>query len=794
MPARPRHGLADTRAVEEFLASAALEPAALILSGEAGIGKTTLWLTTVDTARERGFRVLSARANAAESQLAYGAAADLLRQVDPALFVSLPRPQRIAIDRVLLRTDAEGGAAEPHATGAAFLTIIDQLAEEGPLLLAIDDLQWVDPSSHNVIAFVTRRLSGRVGVLATVRTERESDLSTLWQLARPEATVRMQLQPMTTRSLHRVVTGHLGRPFSPEAMKQIREVSSGNPFYALELARAMDGAPRTDGTPLPATLAELVRERLGEISSDMRHALLTVACLAAPTVELVQQATGFDSDLILLVLEDAERQGLIEIEGHRLRFSHPLLAAGVYNGADAGLRRQMHHVLGELVTEPELRARHLALAAIRADPQTLRALDDAAEIARTRGAPAAAAELIDLAVGLGGDTPERRLRLAAHLLHAGEAARARLVLEESIERLLPGTLRARTLGLLGIVRLHDDSFAEAAEILEQAVGEAGEDRALRAECLTSMSYALLNGGDLERAAQTVDNAVLQAEQVGEAHLLSRAMSFQVMVGFILGNGLDEASLERALELEDREAAGAVPFRPSTQAAVLHAWTGRLEQASDELRAIRRRSLDLGDENALSFLAFHDVLTHIWLGNMEQAKRVAEDAMEQALQLNGDVPLATAGVLRAMVGAYAGRVDEARRDALKALDTYHRIGWLSLARWPLCVLAFLELSVGDYQAVIGAVEPLLGSIQLNPDAVEIINAGFVPDAVEAMIALGRLEDAEELLTPFERTGLRLDRSWALATAGRCRSMLLAARGDLVAAYESAEQALVEHSRL
>jgi DNA-binding CsgD family transcriptional regulator len=795
MPARARHGLAETRAVEDFLTLAAREPAALILDGEAGIGKTTLWLTAVDAARKRGFRVLSARSNGAESQLGYGAVLDLLHGVSSAFFDKLPKPQRIAVDRALLRADSDALIAEPHATGAAVLSIVEQLAAEGPLLLAIDDLQWVDPSSRAVIDFVTRRLTGPIGVLASVRTEQDIARSTPWlPLPRPEATVRIRLQPLASRALHRVVTGRLGRPFSLEAMRQIEQLSNGNPFFALELARAMNGAPHTDGAPLPATLADLVRARIGEISPDVRHALLAIACLAKPTVELVHTATGFDGAWTVKVLEDAERRGVIEIEGHRLRFSHPLLAAGVYKGADAGERRHMHRRLAQIVPEPELQARHLALASVRADSHTLQALDDAAEIARRRGAPSAAAELIDLAVGLGGDTPERRLVLAGHLLDAGEAARARLVLEESIDRLSSGTLRARTLGLLGIVRLHDDSYAEAAEILERAVSEAGEDRPLRAQCLNSMGYALLNAGELVRAAQTADEAVLQAEQVGEAQLLSQAISFRVMVGFILGDGLDEESLNRALELEHPEAPGAVPFHASTQAAVLHAWTGRVEQASAELQVIRRRSLDLGDENALSFLAFHQVLTHVWLGNLEQAKQVAEDAMEQALQLNSDVPLATARVLRAMVAAYAGRVDEARRDAREALATYHRIGWMSLARWPLFVLAFLELSVGEHQAAIDAIEPLLGSIEQNPNAVEIINAGFVPDAVEAMIALGRFEDAEKLLAPFERSGPRLNRSWVLATAGRCRSMLQAAQGNLESAYETAQRALAAHERL
>jgi hypothetical protein len=124
MPARARHGLTEAHAVEQFLSSAAQEPAALILAGEAGIGKTTLWLTAVDGARAKGFGVLTTRSNEAESQLAYGAVSDFLRRVDTAFLAELPQPQRIAIDRALLRAGSEAAAAEPHATAAAFLSIV----------------------------------------------------------------------------------------------------------------------------------------------------------------------------------------------------------------------------------------------------------------------------------------------------------------------------------------------------------------------------------------------------------------------------------------------------------------------------------------------------------------------------------------------------------------------------------------------------------------------------------------------------------------------------------------------
>ena len=156
--------------IDRFLSSAAGEPSALLIEGEPGIGKTTLWLETLELARTAGFRVLSARAAAAESVLAYTALADLLDGVPAVAWADLPEPQRSAVDQVLMRAD-DDTATDQRAVAAAFLSVVGYLTDQGPLLLAIDDLQWIDPSSQHVVAFAARRLSGPAGILGSVRTD-----------------------------------------------------------------------------------------------------------------------------------------------------------------------------------------------------------------------------------------------------------------------------------------------------------------------------------------------------------------------------------------------------------------------------------------------------------------------------------------------------------------------------------------------------------------------------------------------------------------------------------------------
>jgi DNA-binding CsgD family transcriptional regulator len=785
----------ESRAVDDFLSSVPSGPSALVVEGAAGIGKTTVWLAALERARELGFQVLSARAVQTESVLAYSSLGALLNGLNDAAFAELPPPQQLAIDRVLLRQSADGPMTDQRAVGAAFVAVVERLAEQSPLLVAIDDLQWLDPPSRLIISAAARRLSGPIGVLAAVRDGPDGGDAGSWiELRQPDRMRHVRVRPLSLGALHAVVSERLGRSFSRPKIRRIHEFSGGNPFYALELGRAMGDDTWRDGTALPNTLADLVRVRLASLTVDGRNALLAAACMATPTLELIARATHSDAEHIVEILEEAESKGIVQIDGYRVNFTHPLLTRGVYTDAELGPRRAMHRRLAEIVDEPELKARHLALAAARGDDLTLRSLDTAAELARIRGAPTAAAELIELAVGLGGDTPERRIQLAAYHFDAGEPGRASTVLEETVERLAAGTLRARALSLLAMVRLFGDSFVEAAALLERGLDEAGDDLALRVQMLIRLSFARFNAGLLAAAVNHAEDAVAGATALGQPHLLSQALSMRVMLRFLSGDGFDEPSLRRALELEDREAAVLSAFHPSVQNGVLLACTGRLEQAHEEMQVMRRRYVERGEEFELLFIDFHAVLLEIWRGDFAEATLVAEDLMQRALQLGGDLPLCLGLTTRGALAAYAGRIDEARSDATEALAAGRRSNSHDLSGWPATILGFLDVSLGNYQAALVTLQSEVSRLDAAPAGTEIIAASFVPDAVEAMIQLDRLAEAEPLIERLERNGQRLDRAWMLAVGARCRAMLLAAGGDLEGASVAASRALGEHQRL
>lgn len=177
---------AEVNVVAEFLDVAVNEPAALVIEGEPGIGKTTLWLDGVDQAHRRGFTVLTARAAMAESVLAYTALADLLSHVDDTIWADLPVPQRQGLDAVLWPSQLAADT-DRRAVAAAFSAVIGRLGAIGPILIAIDDCQWLDSSSADVVAFVARRLPPGVALLCTTRSD-AAPMSL--QLPRPDAVRR----------------------------------------------------------------------------------------------------------------------------------------------------------------------------------------------------------------------------------------------------------------------------------------------------------------------------------------------------------------------------------------------------------------------------------------------------------------------------------------------------------------------------------------------------------------------------------------------------------------------------
>ena len=492
-----------------FLDAVATGPVALVLEGDPGIGKTVLWTRAVSDARARGHRVLSSRPAEPEAKLSFASLGDLLGEIGADLFADLPDPQRRALEVALLEAEPHGSPPDWRAVGVALVAILRRAAAESPLVLALDDLQWIDRSSSRVIEFALRRvIDERVGLLLAVRTRDEGREPPLG-LARalPEERIRgMRVGPLSATDLDRVIRARLDVALPPPALRQLHEVSGGNPFFAIEIAGAqVRGEPRPTGQslPIPRNLRDdVLRHRLATLPTTTRDALLIVSAMSRPTVRLLVAATGRPAggrpaggDLAKAV--DA---GIVEQENDVIAFTHPLFGAAVYANASRERRHLVHHRIAEVVDDPEERARHLALAADAPDQDVATALEEAAGRANARGAQDAAAELHELSLRLTPnalllDVRRRQIEAAACHLAAGDIQRGMAHLERVLAESGDGPNRAEALWLLGRATAAAGDVHRSAELLTKALEEDGVTPSLRGAIHADLALADWELGD-----------------------------------------------------------------------------------------------------------------------------------------------------------------------------------------------------------------------------------------------------------------------------------------------------------
>jgi DNA-binding CsgD family transcriptional regulator len=788
-----------------FLANLEVGPRALLLEGEAGIGKTALWQAGLAHARARGQRTLACRAAGSEVKLSFAALGDLLAGAPQEALPALPAPQRRALEAALLLADPEGEPPDQRAIGLGLLNVLRTLSLVGPLLVAIDDAQWLDQPSAAALAFALRRLAAEpVGVLATVRlADGEPPPAALdpWLPAE-----RLRVGPLSLAAVHELLRTRLGVLPSRPTLVRLHQAAGGNPFFALELGRALlaQGREPAPGEPLPvpAGLRALVRARLARLPAPAREALLAVAALSRPTVALATAAAG-RSERGSAQLERAARAGVIAYEGDQIHFAHPVFASTLYAEASPWKRRTLHRRLGELVTDREERARHFALAADGPDAAVAAALDEAATHAHLRGAPGAAAALCEQARALTpedrpGELRQRSTEAANYHLLAGNTSRARGLLEEAVSSVAPGPERARLLHRLGQVHYHEDSWATADDVLARALAEAGEDPSLRCEIEQGLAFARHVRGDIPAAAARARAAVELAERVADPRLLSESLVLVSLYEFFLGRGIRRDLMRRAAALEE-SATAARPARPApllsrglVWAAMLK-WADQFQAARAGFEELHRRMLERGDEGSLAFLLSNMSELECWAGNWALAARYAAEG-ERLAALTGQGTMVGANLYaKALVEAHRGLADSARAAAEQALAHAKASSNATVTLMSLSALGFLDLSLGkpaDAHAHLGPITEGLTSLGLGEPGV----LRFLPDEIEALIELGALEQARALVDALEERGRALDRAWALATGARSRALLLAAEGDLAGAHAALDRALEAHERL
>jgi len=772
---------AEIASVHAFLERAATGPAFLLIDGDAGIGKTTLWEVGLGAAA--GARRLVSRPSESEAKLSYSALGDLVGAAFDEARAHLPPPQRHALDVALLRRGTGGERPDHRAVSLGFLGVLRRLAADRSVLVAVEDVQWLDGPTSRVLGFALRRLEDEaVGFLATRRNGAAGSLAAL-EIDRPPTAERLEriaLGPLGTGAIQHLLRSRVNAALSRRTIRRIYDASFGNPFAALELANELQrrGVVEPDpGAPLPVSpdAESLVRGRLARLPARTRRALLAASALSSPTLALIGRATeglaGAAPDL-----DPAIRAGVVEVDGERILFTHPLLASATYQQAPATDRRAMHRRLAGLVADPEEAARHVALGAEGPDPAAAAELDRAARLADERGAPDSAAELLELAAGL---TPPERTRAilrrtidaGAEHMAAGDRERARDLLARSADSAPPGPERCRAYRLLGEMKATGDSFPEAVRLLSTALQDTGDDPGLRAPVELDLAYAVASGGDIAGARPHADAALELAKQVGEQALLAESTSVAAVVDFLLGARVRENALRWAVAIEDPRRRIRMALRPAFNLGFVLTLAGRLEEARPALNAVLQRSAEIGEEGELALPTFFLVLVECASGNLQTAARYVEEGETASRRVGEPWAIGMSLAASSLLHAYTGPADRAREEIGAATALYREMGWTVGLAWGAWLLGLIALSEGDHAGAHGALEPLVDR-ELTTGVVAPAPP-VVPDAVESLLGVGDLDRARRLVALLPGSG----RAPMDAMVLRCRGMVEAAGGSI-----------------
>jgi DNA-binding CsgD family transcriptional regulator len=800
---RPR----EERLLRSFMAESA-GPGALLVSGEAGIGKSTLWGLGIGAAVGAGQVVLTTRAADSEVTLSFAGLGDLLDPVADDVLDALPTVQRESLDAALLRS-AVPAPPQPRVIGAALLAVLRQLSERAPVLVAVDDLQWLDAASADAVAFALRRLVDEpVRLLGSVRTSSalaravgsSHDPVGGLSAALPVGSIQiLAMDPLTETELGELLSTRLGLTMPAVTLHELHERTGGNPFWGLEVARAF-AATGAGELPIPESLAASVERRLGELTGPAREALLVVSALAHPSVGVAQGAL---TDLVpdsRSALDAAVDAGVLDEIGGRLHPAHPLLASSALLGLPPGRRSSLHRHLAEVVDDREQRARHLALAA-NGEPsaQIAADLDTGVSTARSRGAARAAAELAELAVAL---TPPGQLReRAARELIAAEV---RYELGEwRVAQVLAGQaaehgdrqLRVPALCLLSLITYNLEGSGPARADLERALEAAEDDPVQRGRTLAALADTCDQGAstDLANAVEALRVLEDAPPSPGVSRVRIEALLASAGARLDLAQGLDEEALERAAA-EEATLALRSPIllqRVAIQTSFWFKIVDQLDRSREAMHAAIRIARDEGESSALSTLLGHLALNECWAGRYAAARAAADEGIRDA-ERTGSTPVALHGAT-GLVDVLSGELDAGREVVRQQLGYGETYGHHRAVIARLHVLGLADLLEGDMTQ---AAEQLSQAYEIARSN-EIAEPGrrhrLEADLGHAWVALGHLDRAAELAAEQIDLGRSAARPGVLAVGLRIAGLTRAAEGELDAALPLLEESLEATTR-
>jgi len=774
--------------IQAFLEEAGAGPTGLVLSGEPGIGKTILWEVGAEQARRRGARVLSCRCVKSEASLSFTGLADLVTPVLDEVASALAQPRRHALEVAVLLAEPGDTPLDPRAVGLALLDVFCALAARGDVVVAIDDMQWLDVSSALALQMALRRLrEEHVGFFVTLRATPGMTMPLDLERSFPgERLARRSVGPLSVGALHHLLRDRLALDLVRPELVRLHEATAGNPFYALELGRELVRGraklPRGTKPQVAGSLRALLGQRLDRLPSAAREVLLAVAALGRPTVDVV--AAVYGDARTQEVFELAVREGVIELDGSGVRFAHPLLASVCYERALPSSRRMAHRLLAGVVRDDEERVRHLALAAAGPDAAVAADLETAAYQAEARGA-IVAAELLDLAAEL---TPprdaehrrRRRMRGAWVYIHAGDQGRAAVMLEQLLAEVPPGVERSDVLFQLAWARQRPELAARA---YEEALAEAAGDDVRSARILADRSTWRLYR-DPRGALIDARTALEKAERAGDARSRMRAIA---RLGYAETFTLEVTPglLELGRTLEDALAEGHAFMFHDSPTAMLGVRLMFRDELDRSRTILEHKQAELTSDGVRLPALSHLIMLEWLSGRWQTALAWAETALELAEQVRDEETNGRVRYAAALVEAHLGRVERARGHAEQALAASQACSDEVTSIGTLGVLGHLELALGNLPEAaqyLGELPARLVSLGWNEPS-----GSVWPDAIETLIALRELERARSYLDHYTERARRASRH-SLAGSRRCLGLLAAAEGDLPAAFRALDTAL------
>jgi DNA-binding CsgD family transcriptional regulator len=669
-----------------------------------------------------------------------------------------------------------GEEQDRFSVGAATLSLLAAAADANPICVLVDDAQWLDPASQEALVFATKRLQAdRAALLFAARDGEDRPFEA-------PGVDSLPLAGLDREAASGLIRRSDGVEVAAEVADRLCAATHGNPLALIELPSLLTPeqlagtAPLEDPLPAGPALERTFARRVGDLAEGSRTALLVAAVGTSGDMDAIVAGLG-PLGLSAQALEPAEDAGLLRLTHGRLEFRHPLVRSAVYHAAAPSERRAAHRAIADGLVggvQTEVRAWHLAGAALGPDEEAAAALEQAAQQARGRGGYAAAAANLERAARLTPDdtTRLRRLHAAADASwRAGRAEQAASLATEALAGLSEPPLRGTALRLLGTIHYFGGRSDRAAEALSEAVTLLQDsDPEAAVEAAADAVNALVRVRRHDQALETAQRGrALAPEDGGAADLMA---TIALGYAFCFGGRYAEAEphLRRAAELFDSAGAGSGPLQAGRVSAAL-GWLGRHEQAHAYLAETVARARSAGAVGSLPHLLASASWQALHATRLNEAYADASEAAELAEEL--DQPVTAAQALGVVTWLHALRGDEERCRSVGE-ETQRRAAEFGFRLYGLLVslcFGLLDLGRGRVDEAIGQLE----SVARHADERDLFIPGVSPqlELAEAYARAGRTEQAEAVLDGFHGSDLRVVPQFR-ARAERCRGLL--ADGD------------------